>query len=82
MKTQSLTLLWAALCAYSYKGISHTFEVYFKKAKFNHNAMYDKCTSQLHNFFLFALMMRVVMSAPALGGDVEGFVHDRMGMVV
>lgn len=32
-------------------GISHTSDVYFKKAKINHNAVYDKCTSQLHLFF-------------------------------
>lgn len=75
--------LWAALCKYSYKGILHTSEVYFKKAKINHSAMYDNCTSQLHHFFffLFALKMVVLMSAPALGGGVEGFVHGRMGMV-
>lgn len=63
-------------------GISHTSKVYFKKAKINHNAVYDKCTSQLHLFFfLFALMMMVLTSAPALGRGV-GFVHGRMGMVV
>lgn len=37
-------------CEYR-NSISHTSEVYFKKAKINHNAMYDKCTSQLHHFF-------------------------------
>lgn len=33
-------------------------------------------------FFLFPLMMWMLMSAPALGRSVEGFVHGRMGMIV
>lgn len=49
------------------QGISYTLEVYFKKAKINHNAVYDKCTSQLHRLFVYFDAGANVSTSPGWG---------------
>lgn len=71
-------MLWAALCEYK------VFHIHWKFILKRQKLITMQCMINVHlscTVCLFTLM-RVLMSAPALDGDVEGFVHDRMGMVV